>query len=300
MIFYGSSTQHLKKEGHDIQKTVFPDGEISVFFEQDIENKAVYYFQSTCGPVNNHLMELLITVNSFQQKYAGRIIVIMPYFGYSRQDRLDEKCSSISAKVVADLIGKSGIHKLVVIDLHTPQLTGFFPMPVCHLSCLPLFADYITAHFDKQNCVIVSPDIGGLKRANQLAALLSMDIAIIDKKREGVGRSTARHIVGDVEDKICLLVDDMIDSGTTLITAAEKLRGVGAREIHAFATHGLFNGDAIQGLEDSILESIVVSNSVDRRQQLGSSGKFSVIDIRHLLHSIVHKESHPYATLERV
>lgn len=292
MNFHGSSTTHLKTSGFDIHKTVFPDGEISILFEQVIENKienqTVYYFQSTCAPVNDHLMELLITVHSFQQKYAGKIVVIMPYFGYSRQDRLNAQCSSVSAKVVADLIGKSGIDKLVVVDLHTPQLTGFFPMPVSHLSVLPLFAEYITKHFDRQDCVVVSPDIGGLQRANELAVLLAVDMAVIDKKRESAGRSTAQSVMGDVEGKVCLLIDDMIDSGTTLISATDKLHQVGAKAVHAFATHGLFSGNAVRNLEQSALESIMVSNSIEQTR-LPSDGKFSIMDITGLLHSVVHK-----------
>jgi len=280
-IFYGTSARHLQLAGIEIKKTEFPDGEISVFFQENVENHCVCYFQSTCGPGNDHLMELLITVNAFQQQYAGKIVLVMPYFGYSRQDRLDDHCSSISAKVVANLIGQSGIYKLVTLDLHTPQLTGFFPMPVRHLSAMPLLVDYLQYHLPKQDGILVAPDIGALKRVNELAERLSLDVAVINKRRSPSGIQS-RKVIGEVAGKRCVLVDDMIDSGKTLIAAAEKLHSLGAKEVHAMATHGLFSGHAIADLEASSIKTIVVTNSVDQARLRGRP-KFTVIDIRDFL-----------------
>lgn len=284
MVFYGSSARHFALPGHEIKKTIFPDGEISVFFDISIENSVIYYFQSTSFPVNDNLIEFLITINAFQQQFADKVIAIMPYFGYARQDRLNNACSSVSAKVIADLVGKSGIHKLITLDLHTHQLTGFFPIPVCHLSIQSLLAKHILQHFDSPSCILVSPDIGGVKRVNDLCVLLSMDMAIIDKKRINAIGGDSGHVIGNIEGKTCLLVDDMIDSGETIMTAAKKLAHLGAKDIHAFATHGLFSGNAIQRLESSIIKTITVSNSIDQRRLLNRE-KFAVIDVHDFLYS---------------
>lgn len=284
MIFYGSAAEHLKRDGYSVTTSRFPDGEVGVFIGEDVENKRVIYIQSTCRPVNDNLLELLITINAFKQKFADKVTVVIPYFGYCRQDRLDENCSSISAKVVANLIGSAGIDKLIVIDLHTPQLTGFFPMPVLHLSANPLFAQFIKNNFNLNEIVIVSPDVGGLKRANELADLLSVDVAIIDKKRYGPRESEPGYVVGNVDGKICILVDDMIDSGTTLIKAALKLQQHGGRTIYCMATHALLSGNALEDLQNSNIEKILVTNTI---YQATLPSKFTVFNITDLLSSVI-------------
>lgn len=276
MIFYGSAAQHFKIDGKPIQTTTFSDGEMSVFLDKNIDNKDITYVQSTAKPVHDNLLELLITLNAFRQKFARRITAVIPYFGYARQDRLGPGASAISAKVVADLIGHSGIDKLVVFDLHTPQLTGFFPMPVLHLSAIPLFTDYFKKHFAQNESVIVSPDIGGLKRANDLADHVSAHVAVINKKRLSPGVTEAGEIVGNVVDKRCILIDDMIDSGNTIINAANKLLENGAREVHCMATHGVFSKSAIADLEASAIQSICITNTILHTKL---SEKFKLIDV---------------------
>lgn len=284
MFFYGSSAKHLRQDGHKVETSQLSDGEISTWIRQDVENKKIVYIQSTCYPVNDNLLELLITVNAFKQKFVEKITVVIPYFGYSRQDRLDTRSSAISAKVVADSIGKSGIDKLIVIDLHTPQLAGFFPIPVLHISALSLFSKFIKENYDLDNLVICSPDIGGLKQANELAESLGVDVAIIDKKRYAPGDSEPGYIVGNVQGKVCILIDDMIDTGNTLIKAANKLTASGATQVDCMATHALLNGKARENLQASRLQKIYVTNTINQ-QELPS--KFVTFDIRDLLSSLI-------------
>lgn len=242
MLCFTSTTQHLKTEGalQYISKT-FPDGEFFVELKECVKDKSIAIIHSTCPPVNDHVMELLILVDALKQGFASHIHLVMPYFGYSRQDRLTSEGTSISAKVVANLIGNSGIDRLSVLDLHAPQIAGFFPIPVKHLSAIPLFADVINKEFSKDNTFIVSPDLGGLKRAEVLADLIKFPLIALTKKRDLSGTIEHVQVLGDPSGKHCVIVDDIVDSGKTLDAAAEMLHSKGALSVTAFVTHAVLS-----------------------------------------------------------
>jgi ribose-phosphate pyrophosphokinase len=241
-LFLGSKAQHFKNLNARVVPYTFKqynDGEISFKIDADLYEKVVTIIHSTSAPTNDQVIELLIMVDAIKNFFPKKIKLIMPYFGYSRQDRFMAAGTSISAKVIANLIGRSGVNELTVLDLHTPQQVGFFPMPVKHLSAVPLFANYIKENLD--NAVIVSPDIGGVKRAETLSDLTKLPLNIINKKRNDDGNIIQSTLIGHVKGKQCVLLDDMIDSGETLKTAAALLLNEGADCVHAFATHGVFS-----------------------------------------------------------
>ena len=242
----------------------FSDGEIAVSILESVRGSDVYVIQSTCAPVNDNLMELLIMIDAFKRASAARITAVIPYFGYARQDRKARARDPISAKLVADLIVTAGANRILTMDLHAPQIQGFFNIPVDHLLGVPLLAPYFRekAKQTGEEFVIVSPDAGSAKRARNFGTRLDVPIAIIDKRRAKANVSEVMHIMGNVEGKSCVLVDDMIDTAGTICNAAKAIKDAGATHVYACATHGVLSGPAMERIEASPIEELVLLDTV--------------------------------------
>jgi len=239
----------------------FPDGEIDVKIHDDVRGRDVFVVQPTCPPVNDTLLELLMLVDTLRRASASRVTAVIPYYGYARKDRKDEGRVPITAKLVANLITRSGVARVVALDLHAPQIQGFFDIPVDHLYASRVFLEYFRAQ-DLENGCVVAPDVGGIKQARAYAKLLGLSLAIVDKRRISPEQAEAMHVIGDVEGKRCILVDDMISTAGTITQAASALREHGASEVHVCATHAVFCGKAKQRIEDAKLDSVVVTNTI--------------------------------------
>lgn len=241
----------------------FADGEVKVNIDESIRGDHVYLVQSTSYPVNDHLMELLISIDALRRASAKTINVVLPYYGYARQDRKAQPREPITAKLVANMIVQAGADRLVTLDLHAAQIQGFFDIPMDHLLGAPLLANYfIDQGLDGDDIVVVSPDHGGVTRARKLAEFLKSPIAIIDKRRPKANVAEIMHIVGDVEGKTCIIIDDMIDTAGTITLASEALKKKGAKAIYACCTHPVLSGPAIERLEASPIEKVIVSDSI--------------------------------------
>ena len=245
----------------------FSDGEIYVSINETVRGSDVFVVQSTCHPVNNHIMELLIMIDAFKRASAGRITAVIPYFGYARQDRKAKSRDPISAKLVADLIATAGADRVLTMDLHAPQIQGFFNIPVDQLLGVPLLVPYFANRYrakeSRENLVIVSPDLGSVTRARNFAQKLDVPIAIVDKRRQRANSSEVMNIIGDVRDKELIIVDDMIDTGGSLVGAAKALKEIGgARSIRACATHGVLSGSAIQRIQESYIEEVILLDTI--------------------------------------
>ena len=243
----------------------FADGECSVSVYEPVRGADVFIVQPTCKPVNDNLMELLVMIDAMRRASAGRITAVMPYFGYARQDRKAKSRDPISAKLVANLLEAAGADRVLTMDLHANQIQGFFDIPVDNLRGAPLFANYYLNKFGKGNddCIVVSPDVGSVARARQFAMKLDMNLAIVDKRRERANQSEVMNIIGNVEGKSVILLDDMIDTAGSLCGAAEALMKVGgAKEVYACATHGVLSGPAIERLENSCIKEIKLLDTI--------------------------------------
>lgn len=271
MLFALSSNQDLaervsKEMGLPLGKSTvrqFSDGEIQVNIEESIRGKEVYILQSTSSPVNDNLMEILIMVDALKRASAQTINVVMPYYGYARQDRKARAREPITSKLVANMLEIAGVDRLLTIDLHAAQIQGFFDIPVDHLMGAPLIADYFIEHgIQGDDVVVVSPDHGGVTRARKLAEFLKAPIAIIDKRRPKANVAEVMNIIGHVEGKTCVLIDDMIDTAGTISLAANALKEAGAKDVYASCTHPVLSGPALQRIEDSAIERLVVTDSI--------------------------------------
>ncbi|WP_210270371.1 ribose-phosphate pyrophosphokinase [Ensifer oleiphilus] len=240
----------------------FADQEVHVQLHENVRGEDVYILQSTSAPADGHLMELLILADTLRRSSVRRITAVMPYFGYARQDRRAVGRTPISAKLVANMIAAAGVHRVITVDLHTDQIEGFFDIPTDNLYSAPVTSRDIREHYDTKGSIIVSPDVGGVARARAIAKRLGTDLAIIDKRRSGVGVSEVMNIIGDVSGKSCLLIDDIVDSGGTLINAAQALLTSGAREVSAYITHGVLSEGACQRIGASRLKELVVTDSI--------------------------------------
>lgn len=241
--------------------TKFSDGEISVNLWETVRGMDTYIVQSTCDPVNNNLMELLIMMDAMKRASAGRINAVIPYYGYARQDRKAKARDPITAKLVANLLMAAGADRVVTMDLHAAQIQGYFDIPVDHLVGLPILTKYFKEK-DLDDIVVVSPDHGSVTRARSMAEPLNAPIAIVDKRRPEPNKSEIMNIIGDIEGKNCILVDDMIDTAGTITNAANALKDLGAKSVRACATHPILSGPAKQRLEDSAIEELVLLNTV--------------------------------------
>jgi ribose-phosphate pyrophosphokinase len=244
----------------------FPDGEIDVKIKEDVRNRDVFILQPTCPPVNDSLMELLLLVDTVRRASASRVTAVIPYFGYARKDRKDEGRVPISAKLVANLITRAGVDRVVCVDLHAPQIQGFFDIPVDHLYASPVLVEHFRRKglADITDGCIVAPDVGGIKQARAYAKMLGLSLAIVDKRRVSPDQAKAVHVIGEVQGKRCILVDDMISTGGTISEAANALRENGATEVHVSAAHGVFCGPAKERLEAAPINSIVVTDTIPK------------------------------------
>ncbi|QNT77952.1 ribose-phosphate pyrophosphokinase [Entomobacter blattae] len=261
----------------------FADLEIFVEIYENVRGEDVFVVQSTSYPTNDNLMELLITLDALRRGSARRITAVIPYFGYARQDRKSGPRTPISAKLVANLLVEAGANRVLTLDLHAGQIQGFFDIPVDNLYAAPLFTRDIKERYSPKDLMIVSPDVGGVVRARQLAKRLDVDLAIIDKRRERAGVSEVMNVIGDVKGRHCLLVDDIIDSGGSLCNAAVALSEHGALSVGAYVTHGVMTGQAVEKVEASPIKMLTITNSILAPQKVASSQHIRQITIATLL-----------------
>ena len=281
ILFSGNANRKLAQEIAEYlgmplglaEVSQFSDGEVFVQLNENVRGADVFVIQPTCPPVDHHLMELLVMVDAVRRASAQRITAVIPYFGYARQDRKVQPRVPVSAKLVADLITVSGAHRVLTMDLHAGQIQGFFNIPVDHLFALPVLLRYFQER-ERHEGVVVAPDAGGVERARAFAKRLGTSLAFIDKRREGPNEAKVMHIVGDVKDRDVIIVDDMIDTAGTITQAVTALWEAGARRIYASCTHAVLSGEAIERIESSGLEEVVVTNTIplDERHLCETAG----------------------------
>ena len=289
-IFAGNSNKPLAEEicrhlGMELGKSdvrSFSDGEVYVDIQESVRGVEVYVVQSTCTPTNDNLMELLIMLDAFKRASAVSVTAVIPYYGYARQDRKVAPRTPISAKLVADLITAAGATRVVCVDLHAGQIQGFFNIPVDHIYATPVILDYIKENFT-DDIVVVSPDAGGVERARAFAKRLGTNLAIIDKRRPRPNVSEVMNIIGDIEGKTAVLLDDMIDTAGTITQAAEALAKKGAKQVYACATHAVLSGPAMERIEKSPIKELVVTNTIPQMKGAPSSPKIKRLSVGPLL-----------------
>ena len=261
----------------------FADGEIYIEINENIRGNSVFVIQSTSTPANDNLMELLLVIDALKRSSAKTITAVIPYFGYARQDRKVAPRTSISAKVVANLITNAGATRVVTVDLHAGQIQGFFDMPVDNLYTAPLFAKYIKKKLNKKKLICVSPDVGGVAITRDLAKRIKADLAIIDKRRPAPGKSEVMNILGNVKGKTCIIVDDIIDSGGTIINAVNALIKNGANEVYVFISHAVLSGDAAKKIKNSKIKKLVVTDTIDNSKKINNNNKIEVLSVSSLM-----------------
>jgi len=270
----------------------FSDGEISVQINENVRGGDIFIIQSTCAPTNDNLMELIVMVDAMRRASAGRITAVIPYFGYARQDRRVRSARvPITAKVVADFLSSVGVDRVLTVDLHAEQIQGFFDVPVDNVFGSPVLIEDMKVR-ELHDPVVVSPDIGGVVRARAIAKLLDdTDIAIIDKRRPRANVSQVMHLIGDVKDRDCIIVDDMIDTGGTLCKAAEALKERGARRVYAYATHPVFSGSAAQNIAESVIDEVIVTDSIPLSDAIKAVGKVKQLTLAPMLAEAIRRIS---------
>ena len=281
-IISGNSNYDLSKEISDYTKiklseatiTKFSDKEIFVEIHENVRGEDVFIIQSTSFPANDNLMELLVTIDALRRGSASRITAVLPYFGYARQDRKTGPRTPISAKMVANLITTAGANRVLTMDLHAGQIQGFFDIPLDNLYAQPLFTKDIIDNNRSENLVFVSPDVGGVMRARSFAKKLDADLAIIDKRRDAPGVSAAMNVIGNVDGKKCIIIDDLVDSGGTICNAAKALKDKGATEVYGYCSHGVYSGKALENIQSSMLEEMVCTNSIKPTFEIPKNMKF--------------------------
>ena len=261
----------------------FSDGEVSFQIDENIRGTDVFVLQPTSTPVDQHLVELCVMIDAFRRSSAARITAVIPYYGYARQDRKDKPRVPITAKLVANLIVAAGANRVLTMDLHKAQIQGFFDIPVDHLFAAPVFIDHLMKVRGDKEVTIVSPDAGGVERARAYAKRLDADLAIIDKRRSEDGHAEVMHVVGEVKDKICIIQDDIVDTAGTLQQASRALRDNGAARVLACAVHGVLSGPALERIEHSALEQLMVTNTIPLKPECGASEKIQVLSVAPLL-----------------
>jgi len=260
----------------------FSDGEVHLQIQENVRGADVFVVQPTCRPVDRHLMELLLMMDALKRASAERITAVLPYYGYARQDRKDRPRMPISARLVASLIERAGANRILALDLHAAQIQGFFDVPVDHLFAAPVMIDYFEA-MRGESLTVVSPDAGGVERARAFAKRLGSPLAIIDKRRTDVNVAEVMHIIGDVDGRHCLIVDDLIDTAGTLVKGAEALLKQGALSVTACATHAVLSGAAVQRIEESQIQEVVVTNSIPLREDAMRSSRIKTLSVAPLL-----------------
>ncbi len=260
----------------------FPDSEVSFQIEENIRGTDVFIVQPTCSPVDQNLIELCVMIDAFRRSSALRITAVIPYYGYARQDRKDKPRVPISAKLVANLLSAAGANRVLTMDLHKPQIQGFFDIPVDHLFAAPVVIDYLS-RLNESELTLVSPDAGGAERARAYAKRLGADLAIVDKRRSDDGTTEVMNVVGEVEGRVCIIQDDIVDTAGTLCSAVQALADTGARRVLACAVHGVLSGSALERVEKSPLEELIVTNTIPLESARERSDKLHVLSVATLL-----------------
>jgi ribose-phosphate pyrophosphokinase len=271
----------------------FPDSEVSFQIDENIRGTDVFVIQPTSSPVDEHIMELLIMIDAFRRSSAARITAVIPYYGYARQDRKDKPRVPISAKLVANILSASGVDRVLTMDLHKAQIQGFFDIPVDHLFAAPVILDYLQRQ-DFPKLTIVAPDAGGAERARAYAKRLGGELAVIDKRRSDDGTTEVMNVVGDVEDRTCVIQDDIIDTAGTIAKAAVALKANGAGRVFACAVHGVLSGPAIERIVKAPIEKLIVTNTIPSNGERAKCGKIQVLSVAKLLGQAIksiHEES---------
>jgi ribose-phosphate pyrophosphokinase len=300
MLFRGNATPQLAEKLADhldiplgqARVETFSDGEINIEILENVRGKDVFIIQSTCRPTNDNLMELIVLSDALRRASAGRITAVVPYFGYARQDRRVRSARvPISAKIVADMMAAVGIDRVLTVDLHADQIQGFFDIPVDNVYATPIMLDHINQQkFD--DVIVVSPDVGGVVRARAVAKLLEdADLAIIDKRRPRANEAKVMHIIGDVDGKDCIIVDDMIDTAGTMAQAANALKEHGARKVVAYITHPVLSGNAIKNINNSSLDKLVVTDTIPLSEEALACDKIEVLSLSGMLAEAVRRVS---------
>jgi len=271
---------HVPLGGEKVKR--FSDGEIQIEIDENVRSKDVFVIQSICSPVNENLVELLLMLDALKRASADRITAVIPYYGYARQDKKVAPRVPISAKLVADILTVAGANRIITMDLHAGQIQGFFNIPVDNLFAAPVIIDYIRKKFNN-DLVIVSPDAGGVERARAFATRLNAGLAIIDKRRDAPNQAKAMAVVGDVADKVVVILDDMVDTAGTLVEAAGAIMKNGAREIHASCCHAVLSGPAIERIEDSDLKTLVVTDTIPLKKNAKACNKIKVLSTSELI-----------------
>jgi ribose-phosphate pyrophosphokinase len=274
---------YLNIEVGDAHVSSFSDGEILIRISENVRGSDVFVLQPTCMPVNHNIMELLLIIDALKRASAGRITAVIPYFGYVRQDRKVQPRVPISSKLVADLITVAGTNRVLTVDLHAGQIQGFFNIPVDNLYATPVLLEYIQKNFDSQKVIIVSPDAGGVERARAFAKKLQCSIAIIDKRREKENECEVMNVIGDVKDQDAIILDDMVDTAGTIAQAATALKENGAERVSAVCTHAVLSGSAIERINASCIETMIVTNTIPLDRKKEKCGKLEILNIAALL-----------------
>lgn len=299
MVFTGNANPDLAKrvvgQLHiplgDVLVGKFSDGEVSVEINENVRGKDVFLIQPTCAPTNDNLMELVVMADAFRRSSASRITAVIPYFGYARQDRRPRSARvAITAKVVADILDTVGVNRVLTVDLHADQIQGFFDIPVDNIYGSPVLVDDIIAQ-RFENTLVVSPDIGGVVRARAVAKSLGVELAIIDKRRPKANQSEVMHVIGEVEGRTCILVDDMVDTAGTLCHAAKALKDFGATKVLAYCTHPVLSGAAIENISGSVLDELVVTNTIPLSAKAQGCAKIRQLDISPIVAEAVRRIS---------
>ena len=290
-ILSGNSNKHLSEKiskylknrlvNSSIRK--FADGEIYIEINENIRGNSIFLIQSISSPANDNLMELLLCIDALKRSSAKNITAVIPYFGYARQDRKVAPRTSISAKLVSNLITKAGADRIVTVDLHAGQIQGFFDIPVDNLFATPIFTRHIKRKIKKKNLICVAPDVGGVERARALGRKLNAELAIIDKRRSAPGKSLVMNVIGNVKGKVCVIVDDLIDSGGTIVNATEALKKRGAKEVHVYVTHGVLSGDAVEKIKKSKIKNLVVTDTINISDRVKKVRNIEILSISNLL-----------------
>ena len=261
----------------------FADGEIYIEINENIRGNSIFIIQSVSSPANDNLMELLLCIDALKRSSAKNITAVIPYFGYARQDRKVVPRTSISAKLVSNLITKAGADRVVTVDLHSGQIQGFFDIPVDNLFGTPIFARHVKKNIKGKNLICVAPDVGGTQRARALGNLLNVGLAIVDKRRPKPGQSQVMNVIGNVKDKTCIIVDDLIDSGGTIVNAAKELKDRGAKDVYVYITHGVLTGEAVKKIQKSVIKKLVITDTIDNVEKVKKAKNIEVLSISALM-----------------
>ena len=275
-------SKYLKNKLVNSSIRKFSDGEIYIEINENIRGNSIFIIQSVSSPANDNLMELLLCIDALKRSSAKNITAVIPYFGYARQDRKVVPRTSISAKLVSNLITNSGADRVVTLDLHSGQIQGFFDIPVDNLFATPIFARHIKRKIKTKNMICVAPDVGGTARARALGKMLNVGLAIVDKRRPAPGKSVVMNVIGNVKDKTCIIVDDIIDSGGTIVNAAKILKQRGAKDVHVYVSHGVLSGDAVEKIRKSQIKNLVITDTIDNSQKVKKAKNIEILTISNL------------------